>query len=219
MDMAASDHLSMAPMYFRTTISIWSVMCIAMMAPSALPMIFTFGKVTRRLSPGFSPGSQAIVLALFVLTYFAAWGAFGTLAGAAEWLLGQYGIVHNGQLQSRTVSGALLVFSGLYQWSAIKNFCLSKCRSPLGFLLDHYHSGYWGALRAGAVHAIFCLGCCWAVMLLAWVGGAMNLIWMLAITLLVSAEKLLGVGRWIAGVSAVALAGLGVLEIAIPNFT
>jgi predicted metal-binding membrane protein len=207
MDMAAADH---APMALGTMILLWSIMCIVMMTPSALPMISTFGRVTRRLKSN----SPSRLLALFVLTYFAAWSAFGVVAGATEYRLGQYGIVENGQLQSRTIAGAFLILAALYQWSAMKNFCLSKCRSPLGFLLEHYRSGYWGALRVGTAHALFCLGCCWAIMLLAWVGGAMNVLWMLAITLLISAEKLLGIGQRIARVSAFAFLGVGVFDIA-----
>ena len=209
-DMASAGQVPMDPMDLGVAIFMWSLMCILMMTPSALPMVFTFGKVTRQLD--FH--SHAILVGLFAITYLAVWAAFGAVAGATEWLLDQHGILLNGQLQNRAMADALLVVSGLYQWSALKNFCLSKCRSPLGFLLEHYRSGYWGALRVGALHAIFCLGCCWAVMLLAWVGGAMNLLWMLALTLLISAEKLLGVGLRIARASAFAFLGLGVFDIA-----
>jgi predicted metal-binding membrane protein len=209
MDMAAADQGSMA-MGLGATVSMWSIMCIAMMFPSALPMVFSFSKVTRQLSSH----SPSIPVAIFLLTYLGVWAAFGVFAGTTEWLLDQHGFVHSGKLQNRNAAGFLLILVGLYQWSSFKNFCLSKCKSPLGFLLEHYRSGCSGALRVGVAHAIFCLGCCWAVMLLGWVGGAMNLFWMLAITILVSAEKLLGIGHRLARASAIAFFGMGICEIA-----
>jgi predicted metal-binding membrane protein len=112
-----------------------------------------------------------------VAMYLVVWSAFGVAAGEAEWLLQDDGFVRDGRLVSPLYAGALLFIAGLYQWSAMKSVCLSRCRSPLRFLLERYRDGYRGALALGLVHGTLCVGCCWLLMLLAWVGGTMNLAW------------------------------------------
>ena len=199
----------------RVTIAMWIAMSVTMMLPAALPMMSAFGRVTRQLNSGHS---RAALMALFVLMYCVIWSIFGTMAGAAEWTLSGVHLIHNGQLQSGFFVGGLLIVSGFYQFSSMKNLCLSQCRSPLSFLLENYRSGYSGAMRVGVLHGLFCLGCCWALMLLAWVGGAMNLLWMLALTILVSAEKILGAGRFLKASSGVALLACGFAEIGATYF-
>jgi len=194
----------------RMTIAMWVAMSVIMMLPSALPMISAFGRITRQINSGHP---RVALMALFVSMYFAVWSVFGLTAGAVEWTWSGAHLIHNGQLQSGYLAGGLLIVSGIYQFSAIKNLCLSQCRSPLSFLLENYRSDYGGAMRIGGLHGLFCLGCCWALMLLAWVGGAMNLLWMLALTILVSAEKVLGTGRFLKTVSGVALLACGFAEI------
>jgi predicted metal-binding membrane protein len=199
----------------RMTIAMWVAMSLIMMLPSALPMISAFGRVTRQLNPGHH---RAAMMALFVLMYCVIWSVFGTTAGAAEWTLSGVRLIDNGQLQSGFLTGGLLIVSGMYQFSAVKNLCLSQCRSPLSFLLENYRSGYGGVMRVGVLHGLFCLGCCWALMLLAWVGGAMNLLWMLTLTILVSAEKVLGAGRFLKSLLGVTLLACGFAKIGATYF-
>ncbi len=197
------------------TVAMWIAMSVIMMLPSSLPMVAAFGRVTRQLD---SEHSRAALIALFVLMYCVVWGLFGATAGAAEWTMSGVHLIHHGQLQSEMLIGGLLIVCGIYQFSAIKTLCLSRCRSPLSFLLENYRSGYRGAMRLGLRHGLFCLGCCWALMLLAWVGGAMNLLWMLAITVAVSAEKVLGAGRVVKTLSGTALLTCGFAEIVATYF-
>jgi predicted metal-binding membrane protein len=195
----------------RLAIAMWVAMSVVMMLPSALPMVSAFGRVVRQIE---SDRPRAVLMVLFVLMYLIIWSAFGAAAGTAEWSLSRMHVIDDGRLQSGSLVGVLLIVSGLYQLSAIKNFCLSQCRSPLSFLLEHYRAGCGGAIRVGFLHGVLCLGCCWALMLLAWVGGAMNLLWMLALTALVSAEKVLGSGRLLKSLTGVSLLVGGLAEIA-----
>lgn len=191
-------------------IGMWVAMMIAMMVPSALPMILTYAQVTSRLEPS---SMRLGLIALFVAIYVIVWSAFGAVAGLTEWLLGQSALIRDGQLAEPRYAGALLIIAGLYQWSTVKSVCLSRCHAPLGFLLQHYRSGYGGAIKLGVEHSAACVGCCWVLILLAWVGGAMNLAWMVVLTLFVALEKLLGTRATILRLSALALLGAGALEL------
>jgi predicted metal-binding membrane protein len=179
---------------FSTVAGMWIVMMTAMMLPSALPMIVTYSQVSARRERALSRGS---LVAVFAGVYLVVWSAFGAAAAAAEWLLQGEGFIRAGQLASPLHAGV----------------CLSRCRSPLGFLLEHYRSGYGGALVLGLAHGAFCVGCCWVLMLLAWVGGAMNLAWMVVLTLLVAAERLLRPRVLVVRATALTLLSAGVVLI------
>jgi predicted metal-binding membrane protein len=191
---------------FLASAGMWAVMMVAMMIPSALPMILTYAQLVARREPR-SP--QLGLVAVFAGVYLVAWSAFGVAAGAAEWLLRGEGVLRDGQLVSPVYAGALLVVAGLYQWSAVKTRCLSRCRSPLSFLLERHRGGYRGAATLGFTHSVLCAGCCWLLMLLAFVGGAMNLAWMVVLTLFVAAEKMLRAEAVIVHGAALALLGAG----------
>lgn len=103
------------------------------------------------------------------------------------------------------LGGALLIVAGLYQWTPLKRSCLRFCRSPIAFITGHWRAGTSGALRMGYEHGAFCVGCCWALMGLLFVGGVMNLLWVAAITLAALAEKVTPIGGWIAKAIGVAL--------------
>jgi predicted metal-binding membrane protein len=180
----------------------WTVMMAAMMLPSALPMIGLYA-ATHRSPEGAS--RKILSVALFTLVYLGVWAATGVpmyfasalLAGSDAAALG-YGIA------------AMLVVAGSFQISSLKQMCLRHCRSPIAFFLGHWRSGWRGSLAMGWAHAIYCLGCCWALMVVLVVAGAMGLAWVLLVSAAVAAEKLLPGGSWIARGVGVALVLLGV---------
>jgi predicted metal-binding membrane protein len=184
--------------YALLTFLMWAVMMVGMMLPSAAPMILVYGPVSR------SAGARGN-LPLFTLGYLAAWTGFSALATAAQWGLSHAALL-SPMLQSESglLSGALLILAGLYEWSQLKNLCLMQCRSPAHTLAQLWRPGPLGALRMGAVHGLYCVGCCWALMALLFVGGVMSLAWIIGLGLFVLAEKALPIGdrlgRWAAPV-------------------
>ena len=185
---------------FGIVAAMWWVMMIAMMLPSAAPMILLFARVHRH--SGDSPPTTP-----FLAGYLVIWLAFALAAAALHGLLEQNGLVSAAAmaLPGGWLSAAVLIAAGLYQLTALKDACLSTCRSPSDFLTRHYRPGAWGALRMGFVHGAYCVGCCWMLMALLFVGGVMNLVWIAALTLLVAIEKLLPGGPWIARISGAGL--------------
>jgi predicted metal-binding membrane protein len=153
----------------------WAVMMAAMMLPSAAPMVLCFGELNRRRG-------EATRTLFFVAAYLALWIAFSGAATGSQWALQGIGWV-SPMIVSRSsvLSGGLLLIAGVFQFSRIKLACLRACRSPLGFLMSDWRNGLWGAWRMGMRHSLYCLGCCWALMALLFVGGAMNLLWIAAL--------------------------------------
>jgi predicted metal-binding membrane protein len=127
-----------------------------------------------------------------VLGYLAAWFAFGAVAAVLQLGLEQADLVTPvmGELRSEAVGGATLVGAGLFQLTPLKTACLTRCRSPLMFLMTRWRSGRGGAFLMGLDHGLYCLGCCWALMLVMFVAGVMNLLWMAALTVLMALEKI-----------------------------
>jgi predicted metal-binding membrane protein len=184
----------------------------AMMAPSAAPTILLYAHVHRRASRRGGVDGRLAPTGAFAAGYMLTWLAFSIAASALHWLLERGGIVPAATMGSRSpwLSGAVLIGAGLYQLSPLKAACLSHCRSPASFLSRHWRPGPRGALRLGAMHGAYCVGCCWLLMALLFVGGVMNLAWIAALTLLVLAEKLLPAGRWAGRAAGVALIAWGV---------
>jgi predicted metal-binding membrane protein len=178
----------------------WAVMMAAMMLPSAWPMIRVFGKLSAQQG---SPQRSFY----FVAAYLVVWSVFSLGATAAQWSLQALGWI-NPMLVSTSpaLTALLLMVAGLFQFSPLKRMCLTRCRTPLGFLLGEWRPGIRGAWVMGLRHGAMCLGCCWALMALLFVGGVMNLAWIAALCLLVAAEKLMPQGQRIAN-----LLGLGLL--------
>lgn len=149
---------------------------------------------------------------LFAGAYVAVWTAFSALAAGAQWGLTTVGLVNDAmRFDDRLPGGLLLVAAGLYQLTPLKRVCLAHCRSPLDFLALHGRSGYGGALSLGLHHGAYCVGCCWFVMGLLFVGGVMNLAWVAAVAAFVLAEKVLPFGARVgqlAGLAAVLVGGL-----------
>ena len=171
----------------------WVVMMVAMMVPSALPAILLYAAVVRRLSPARPAGVQT---GAFIAGYVIAWTAFCVGATALQWALVRMALLSPGMMSSSVVLGAaLLIAAGLYQWSPAKDVCLKHCQAPLVFIASQWRPGAGGAVRMGAAHGLFCVGCCWAIMGLLFVGGVMNLLWVAAIALFVLVEKVAPFGR------------------------
>jgi predicted metal-binding membrane protein len=178
-------------------ILMWWIMMIAMMTPSAAPAILLYASVYRhRIGQGQQ--EPLAPTAVFAIGYLMVWLAFSIAATLAQRLLEASGLVSAGMMnsQSRWLSAAVLALAGLYQFSPLKDRCLAQCRTPAAFFSRHWRPGVRGALRLGALHGAWCVGCCALLMALLFVGGVMNLAWIAALTVLVMAEKLLPGGAW-----------------------
>jgi predicted metal-binding membrane protein len=188
--------------------TMWAVMMAAMMLPTAMPMVSVFETLNR------NRGEEARTVA-FVASYLALWTAFGAAATAAQWALQTNGFVSPMIVSmSPVLSGALLVIAGVFQFTPLKHACLRACRTPFGFLMTDWREGLRGATRMGIRHGVYCLGCCWALMALLFVGGAMNLLWIAALTLLVAIEKLAPKGDMTAKALGALMIGAGVARLA-----
>ena len=196
------------PADFGLTFGMWAVMMVAMMTPSAAPMILMFSGVNRRRR---EQQASYVPTGMFVAGYLAVWAAFGAAATAAQWGLHAVSLLSPMvAITSPVVGGVLLVAAGVYQWTALKHACLSKCRSPLGFVLNEWREGRRGAFLMGLKHGGYCAGCCWSLMALLFVAGVMNLLWVAAIAGFVLIEKAAPAGDRLGRVAGVALAGWGV---------
>lgn len=190
--------------------AMWIVMMTGMMLPSASPLILLYGAAARR------SGQQAATHQTYALAagYLLAWTAFSLGATVLQRILAALLLVSPMmEAANSRVSAVLLLAAGIYQWMPLKHACLRRCQSPLGFLMGRWRSGSAGALRMGLEHGIACVGCCWALMLLLFAGGVMNVVIIVALTLFVALEKLAPLGRygaWVTGVFMVA-AGLWML--------
>ena len=183
----------------------WSVMMAAMMLPGAVPMVLLFAQLARR-----GGGSRATTWA-FAGAYLLAWAGFSAIAAALHWLLQRIGLVSPMMVStSPTLTAALLIAAGAYQFTPLKAACLTRCRSPLAFLMAEWRKGIAGAFIMGLRHGAYCIGCCWALMALLFVVGVMNLPLVAMLALAIAAEKLTPWGEWIArGVGIVLILGGG----------
>jgi predicted metal-binding membrane protein len=171
-----------------------------MMTPSAAPAILLYGRV-RRHAGGRAPDARRVApTGVFAAGYLLAWLGLSAAAVLLQWALARAGLISPGIMASRSrwLSAGLLVAAGAYQLSPFQNLCLSHCRAPAGFIARRWRPGVLGALRLGAWHGVYCVGCCWVLMGLLFVGGVMNLVWIAALTGLVLAEKVLPGGRRVA---------------------
>jgi len=165
--------------------AMWLLMSVAMMLPTAAPAIDLYARLSRRIEHG-----RLGCLLGFAGGYVAAWGGFGLIAAAVQLALS--GAAAGAQTGATgTVAGVLLLLAGGYQLTPLKAACLTLCRNPLAFFMAHWRDGPRGAAGMGVRHGLICIGCCWALMGLMLVAGAMNLIWMAALGALMLAEKTL----------------------------
>ena len=211
MDIYALTMGMRAPLF----LTVWMIMMIAMMFPTAAPMILTFHQVQAGKQ---GRGETFVSSWVFVAGYMLVWGVMGVIAFAgaagAEMLAGRVGL---STAAAARIGGALLMIAGAYQLSPLKDLCLAKCRTPIGFILTSWRDGYWGAVRMGLEHGLFCLGCCWLLFLALFPLGIMNVAAMAVVTLLIFAEKTLPSGDRIAKVSGVALLLYGAVVLVFPQ--
>ena len=171
----------------------WWVMMIAMMTPSVAPIILLQARAARHaIAKGAENASALRQTGAFAAGYLLIWLAFSGAATFLQWALEAGGLLSAMTMgsQSTWLSAALLFAAGAYQLSPIKNFCLRHCQAPATFLSRHWRPGTGGAIRMGLVHGAYCVGCCWALMALLFVGGVMNPIWVLALATIVLLEKI-----------------------------
>ncbi len=193
----------------------WAVMMVGMMLPSATPTILLFAALGRRHKAG---GRRLAPVWTFAAGYIAVWTAYSLGATALQWGLERASLLSPMMASTSAVLGGLiLIAAGLYQLSPAKRRCLEHCRSPVEFLSRRWRNGAAGAFTMGLEHGAFCLGCCWVLMALLFVGGVMNLLWVAAITVFVLAEKAAPFGRGLGRASAglLVLAGVGVIAVGV----
>ncbi|MGN6154231.1 MAG: DUF2182 domain-containing protein [Sphingomicrobium sp.] len=184
--MVMPDPLSAA--YLIPAFAMWAIMMVAMMVPSAAPMFLLHARIDK--SPTL--GARRLNSVLFIAGYLFVWSLFSLAAALAQALLVKGGLVSavNLALGSNVLAAGILLVAAAYELTAAKAVCLDKCQNPLLFVLNNWRPGPAGALRLGLLHGLYCLGCCWALMLLLFAGGVMNLAWVALLGVVIVGEKL-----------------------------
>jgi len=189
---------------FAFVFAMWAVMMVGMMAPSVAPMILMYARVGRQ---GKIAGKPLAATGWFATGYFLAWIGFSVAATLVQWMVERAALLDSRMAStSNVVGGIVLIGAGIYQWTPLKDVCLTQCQTPLQFLMRHggFRGDLPGCLLMGLRHGAYCIGCCWALMALLFVGGVMNVLWIALLALLVLLEKLAPFGRWIARAAGVA---------------
>jgi predicted metal-binding membrane protein len=201
---------SWTPLHWLIAFCMWAVMMVAMMLPSAAPTVLLYAGAIRRAEARGQTRNASASIAAFLSGYLILWILFSALAVVLQFALEQSEAM-SAVMSSRNVplSGALLIAAGLYQLTPLKSACLSHCRGPAGFIAAHWRPGVRGAWRMGFAHGAYCVGCCAVLMLLLFVGGVMNLVWIAGLTLFVAVEKLAPFGVGAAKAMAVLLLAAG----------
>ncbi len=195
---------------FLLMFAMWAIMMVGMMTPSAAPMILLYAQVGRKAA---SQGKPLAATGYFAGGYLLAWAAFSIVATFGQWALERAALLTPMMASASTVVGGIvLIAAGIYQWTPMKDACLTQCRAPLMFIQRHggFRRDPLGSLGVGFRHGLYCVGCCWALMALLFVGGVMNLLWIAGIAIFVLAEKILPAGRWLVRVAGVLLIAAGV---------
>ncbi|MDZ4739062.1 MAG: DUF2182 domain-containing protein [Alphaproteobacteria bacterium] len=204
--MDAMPAMGWTPAYAVSMFVMWTIMMVAMMLPSALPMILLHARTAK---------DSRFATVAFASAYLAVWTGFSALATIAQWLLSEIGVLNEAmQLHSNVLAAVLLAGAGIYQLTPLKQLCLSHCRAPLTFLMQHWRPGVYGAIRMGLAHGAYCVGCCWFIMALLFAGGVMNLIWIALLAAFVMAERLLPFGDLVGKMAGVGAMGLAVYVLA-----
>jgi predicted metal-binding membrane protein len=189
----------------------WSIMMVAMMIPSATPMIIIFATVNRQRSNKQDPFIPTWV---FVLGYLTTWTVYSGLATMVQWGLHTAALLTHTLVITSPLLGALfLVAAGVFQWTPLRDACMTQCRSPFGFIMTEWREGHRGALIMGLKHGIYCVGCCWMLMILSFVLGVMNILWMAALTAFMLLEKVTD-NKWVSRTAGMILVVWGLWVIA-----
>jgi predicted metal-binding membrane protein len=197
------------PIEFVYVFAMWVAMMIGMMTPSVAPMILIYARVGRQAA---AQGKPFAASGWFAVGYLVVWTVFSAFATSAQWGLERAALLTPMmESASNVLGGIVLILGGLYQWTPLKGACLSYCRSPLAFIQDHggFRREPSGALTLGFRHGLYCIGCCWALMALLFVGGVMNLLWIAALAILVLVEKLAPRGWLVARLAGVVFVAAG----------
>src|SRR5262245_48325216 len=195
---------------FAYVFVMWAVMMVGMMAPSAAPMILMYARIGRQ---GRIAGKPLAATGWFAAGYVLAWIGFSLAATLIQWMLERQALLDPRMASaSNTLGAVVLIATGIYQWTPLKDVCLAQCRTPFGFLMRHggFRGDVPGCLALGLRHGAYCVGCCWVLMALLFVVGVMNVLWIALLALLVLVEKLAPWGRWVARAAGFACIAAGV---------
>lgn len=206
----ASDFRPWALADFAFIFIMWAVMMVGMMTPSIAPMVLLYAAVGRKAR---TDGKPFPATGWFFAGYALVWVLFSILATVCQLVLASMTVLTPGMsIANSKVGGLVLIAAGIYQWTPVKDVCLRQCQSPIAFLASHggFRADGRGALKLGAKHGAYCIGCCWALMALLFVGGVMNVAWIGFIAILILLEKTLPVGRLIARLSGTLLVLTGI---------
>jgi predicted metal-binding membrane protein len=188
---------------FPPLLAMWAAMMVAMMLPSAAPVLMLVAGVNRGRR---TRGEPLVPTGIFLVGYLLIWTGFSAVAAGLQIILHDAALLSPRMASASPALGAsILIAAGVYQWTALKRACLSHCRSPLHFLGTHWREGAGGALRMGFLHGAYCVGCCWLLMALLFVAGIMNLLWVAAIAGFVLVEKVFPGGEWVGRIAGLAL--------------
>jgi predicted metal-binding membrane protein len=202
------------PIEFVFVFVMWAVMMIGMMTPSVAPLILIYARVGREAAVQQKPFAASAWLAS---GYLLAWISFSMVATVVQWSIERGGWLTPAMASaSNTFGGLTLIAAGLYQWTPLKHACLRRCQAPLQFIQRHggFRGDAIGSLALGIRHGIYCVGCCWVLMALLFVGGVMNVLWITAIMIFVLIEKVVPVGRLISRIAGAGFLTAGLLMIA-----
>ena len=193
---AVATPVNWTPAYALAMFAMWWVMMMAMMLPSAAPVILLHARISGGKGKADGMTRASLPPAAFVTGYLLVWGGFSAGAVALQWLFESLGILSPAMMStsSRIFAGAVLIYAGAYQLSPLKRACLKHCQGPLAFITRHWQDGLMGALRMGLKHGFYCLGCCLGLMAILFFGGIMNLYWIAGLAALILLEKLLPFG-------------------------
>jgi predicted metal-binding membrane protein len=190
----------------------WAVMMIGMMLPTAIPMTLIYAAVVRKARAQDNPLPPTFV---FVASYVAVWIGFSFAATASQWGLERAALLSPMMAsKSAVLGGVILLAAGVYQLTPLKRACLENCRAPAYFFSKHWRGGSTGAVRLGLRYGVYCLGCCWVLMALLFVGGVMNLVWIAGIAAFVLVEKTVPHGQIVGRFAGAAMLVVGAASIA-----